>query len=372
MPQPDRLIQQAKAGNPDAIAGLINRKLNPKGITAEVHPQPNGVSILLWGNLQAPSQRSAIAYLTRAFHRLEARGIHRIDISGWSQGASQAVWHSAIFLNPENLAPAATTASQPIPPHPNTSSVAQRSVDSASPLSDSSQQPGNFNPVLFRLGWLLVSVPFAWLYFWLPQWLYSFDPTGDNPLQYWFDYHRWTLVIPLALGQWLLLQKYVRGAYWWAISTTLIAYLETYPRGWVSPSVFRLIYQLPGVQDSSPGFALSWLSNSLSGLVLGALMGLAQWLILRRSLRPKVATIHWIWISAIAWSLALGLPILVVRFGPNLAAFFPRWLWPLASVTEALFTGIGPFFFGVITAAVLAHWICTTQEQSPRSSFSSA
>jgi len=364
----DRLIQEAKAGNPDAIAQLINQQLHPKGITAKVKPRPDGLSISLWGTPQAPPQQGAIAYLNKAFQRLQASGIHRIDISGWGQGTAQAAWQHAIWLNPENMAPVAATTSpsQPVPTSPKAAPV----TASSRRATATPKPPVAFNPVLFRLGWLLVSVPFVWLYLWLPQWLYQFDPTGDNWLQYWFDYQRWMLIIPLALGQWLLLEKHLRAAYWWPIATLLIAYLETFPRGVVSHQVFRVIYQLPGAQSGSLGFALEWLSNGLSGLIMGALMGLAQWLILRRALRPKVTTAHWIWISAIAWSLALGLPILVARFGPNLAAFFPRLLWPLAGVIESLLTGLGPFFFGVITAGVLAHWIHTTQKQSLSSSFS--
>ena len=352
----NRLVQQAKSGNPDAITRLLNQQLSAKGIHAEVTPTAGGLAIALYRASQAPPLPATVTYLTSAFRRLAAPGIATLEVSGWQTGAKQATWQQVLTLAedataqlPKNVA-SITVNPQP----PKSASTPQRSREIATTTTSSRR---TFNGSLFRLGWLLVTVPFVWLAFWMPQILFRLDATGDNRFQYLYENQQWQLFIPLAIGQWLLLQKHLRGAYWWAVVTILVFYFEAYPRAMVGSWLLKRLYVLVGGPSGTSGTILLWLSNGVLGLVAGALLGVFQWQILRRSLHPPSRTAHWIWISAIAWGIGFGLPINVVRFGPNLAAVFPRTLWPLASVIELLATGMGPLLLAIITGGVLAHWL---------------
>lgn len=55
MPSPQELRQQAKAGNPQAIAALISQSLKSKGTTAKVSAKGSQLKILLESEA-APSQ----------------------------------------------------------------------------------------------------------------------------------------------------------------------------------------------------------------------------------------------------------------------------------------------------------------------------
>jgi pilus assembly protein FimV len=63
------LQQQAKQGNPQAIATLLNNTLQPKGITAEVSLNQNCLQIIVEAN-QVPSQDKLVVFLSKAISNL--------------------------------------------------------------------------------------------------------------------------------------------------------------------------------------------------------------------------------------------------------------------------------------------------------------
>ncbi len=352
----NRLVQQAKSGDPDAIAQLLNRQLEQQGIHTEVTVVPDGLAIAVSKLPQAPPRQATITYLTSAFRRLDAPSIQSLEVSGWQTGANQATWQQTIVLRNNAITPPSPPPpNAPAPASPQSSPTSQSAPQGQTKPTPSAAPTKTFNSSLFRLGWLFVTVPFVWLYFWMPQVLYRLDSTGDNPWQYWYDNQQWMLIIPLAIGQWWLLRRHVRSAYWWEIAVVIVFYLETYPRGLLSHALIRLVHTL--LSTLTP--VLDWSPNAIRGFAIGLLLGVSQWLLLRRSLHPPIRTAHWIWISAIAWALGLGLPILTNRFMPNFFAISPRLFWPVAEVLHRLSTGIGPFLLAVITGGVLAYWLKT-------------
>jgi hypothetical protein len=99
--------------------------------------------------------------------------------------------------------------------------------------------------------------------------------------------------------QWLILKQRISGAWRWILASA---------GGWAA------------------GWALAFISiptelGFLSGLVLGAATGMAQWLVLRREVHWSG---WWIMVSALAWSIALG----------------PLSREPVVGVTPGAMTGI--------------------------------
>lgn len=86
----------------------------------------------------------------------------------------------------------------------------------------------------------------------------------------------------IGVFQWLVLNQRIRGAWRWILASTI---------GWMAGWAITLVLVPTGF-----GF--------LSGLVLGAATGTAQWLILRHELHW---TGWWIPVSALAWTTGLTL-----------------------------------------------------------------
>ncbi|MGB3495860.1 MAG: hypothetical protein WBA57_24235 [Elainellaceae cyanobacterium] len=380
------LIQRAKSGDPEAIAHLINRQLNAKGISAQVSVDWDGLTIALQGQSQAPAQQSAIAYLRKAFERLQSPSIQIIHIQGMRQGESKAAWADMIVLerspqfdsdpseapptpqpsaSPDDADPEysessdfATPSSQEVPaenePYGNvapTSSATLASEYSDDFEADSDDEPSSrFNGTLFRLGWLALNVPLVWLFHLMPRILASrgWDFALTSPLRP-LDTYLWVIMVPISLGQWLLLRRHLSKAYWWAIALLILFYFEEL-MGVKVLSIFAL--QRFGINE-----LLGWLLNIIRGFIFGLVVGIPQWIVLRRSLGHAVRTANWIWISAIAWMFGLGLPTLfIVMWMPNFLDLSGS-LYPLFRVAVTLAKGMDSLLYALITGIVLARWI---------------
>jgi hypothetical protein len=79
-PQPN-ILQLAKQGNPKAIAALINRQLQAKGITVKVSIQDSSLEVILEA-LEIPNQKTLVAYIHKGIMSLESTAIKTIKISG--------------------------------------------------------------------------------------------------------------------------------------------------------------------------------------------------------------------------------------------------------------------------------------------------
>lgn len=105
----------------------------------------------------------------------------------------------------------------------------------------------------------------------------------------------------LGFTQWLVLRHYIRHVGWWILATTIgaiVAWLVG-----IKVSVLLLLVFFDGsIANPLPAALLGavfWL-----GVWVGAVLGLAQWLVLRTHVRRGAL---WVLANAIAWG--LGLPI---------------------------------------------------------------
>ncbi|MBW4491291.1 MAG: signal peptidase I [Trichocoleus desertorum ATA4-8-CV12] len=105
----ENLLELAKQGNPDAIAALMNRALQPQGMTATVGVIGDRLQVVLVSE-RLPNQAAAVDYVRRGLLALGVLGISRVEVCG--QQANQEVpgWREEFAIADQ----AAVPASRPV------------------------------------------------------------------------------------------------------------------------------------------------------------------------------------------------------------------------------------------------------------------
>jgi pilus assembly protein FimV len=95
---PPDVLQQARQGDPSAIAALINRHLEPKGISAQVTQQGSALQVVLESD-QVPNQGDLVAYVNKGISGLGLSSVQLLSISGKQSGSGNWAWTEDIPLN---------------------------------------------------------------------------------------------------------------------------------------------------------------------------------------------------------------------------------------------------------------------------------
>ena len=109
-----QLLQQAKHGDPDAIAQLMNQSLSSKGIQATVSRQGDRLRVLLDAS-DVPNQTLLTKFVRKGIQNLDIPELSAVEIIGQSQASSEEAWSQVILLD-ESLASSSLAASSEIPP----------------------------------------------------------------------------------------------------------------------------------------------------------------------------------------------------------------------------------------------------------------
>jgi hypothetical protein len=96
MTQPN-LLELAKQGNPQAIAALMNRQLQPKGISAKAQIKDNCLQIML-ESPQAPDQQALVAFIRKGMTTLGTKSIKRVKIYGRQTDEEVLAWSNEFDL----------------------------------------------------------------------------------------------------------------------------------------------------------------------------------------------------------------------------------------------------------------------------------
>lgn len=107
---PPDVLQLARQGDPSAIAALINRHLEPKGISAQVTQQGSALQVVL-ESAQVPSQADLVAYVRKGITGLELSKIHLLSIHGKQSDRGGLAWTEEVVLN--DAMPAADSTPTP-------------------------------------------------------------------------------------------------------------------------------------------------------------------------------------------------------------------------------------------------------------------
>ncbi|NJL39060.1 MAG: hypothetical protein HC899_21650 [Leptolyngbyaceae cyanobacterium SM1_4_3] len=93
------LLELAKQGDPQAIATLMNRSLQPKGMTASVDVRGDRLQVLL-ESAQIPNRQGMVAFVRNGITTLGLKSIQSIEIISRQVGNSSPAWTEEIFLKP--------------------------------------------------------------------------------------------------------------------------------------------------------------------------------------------------------------------------------------------------------------------------------
>ena len=89
----------AKQGDVKAIAALINRALQPQGITAKVKLEDNCLQVML-ESTPVPDRQFCITLITKGMRRLGVASIESVRIFGRHKGEDFPAWTEELPLSP--------------------------------------------------------------------------------------------------------------------------------------------------------------------------------------------------------------------------------------------------------------------------------
>ena len=104
------ILELAKEGSPKAIATLINRSLEPKGISAKVALSDGCLQVLLEAD-KVPNQKVLANFIYQGTLELGAESIQSVKVYGRSLGKSKPAWSEQFDLDNPTSLPAQTSNS---------------------------------------------------------------------------------------------------------------------------------------------------------------------------------------------------------------------------------------------------------------------
>ncbi|MBD2461044.1 hypothetical protein H6G89_08315 [Oscillatoria sp. FACHB-1407] len=108
------LLELAKQGDATAIASLMNRHLQPKGVTATATLEDGCLQVALESQ-QVPNQPSLVEFIQKGVTNLGVDAIKQIRIYGVQTGKVTPVWEQDIFLQPYAAVPDLPPIETPLP-----------------------------------------------------------------------------------------------------------------------------------------------------------------------------------------------------------------------------------------------------------------
>jgi len=93
------LIEQAKGGDPQAIATLMNRSLQPKGILARVSREGQRLMIQLEAE-QVPNRDALMTFVQNGLTNLHINNISTVEVTGQQSGLGETAWVQEWQLDP--------------------------------------------------------------------------------------------------------------------------------------------------------------------------------------------------------------------------------------------------------------------------------
>lgn len=95
------VLESAKQGNPNAIAALINRNLQQKGIAAKVSRKDACLRIMLESS-DVPNQSPLVEFIGDGIKKLQVVGIDTLQVFGRQTGEDMPAWSQSIVLRTDS------------------------------------------------------------------------------------------------------------------------------------------------------------------------------------------------------------------------------------------------------------------------------
>lgn len=153
MTQADVVIQ-AKQGNPTAIAALLNRSLQARGITVTAQLQENCLTLEL-ASAQTIDQKTAIAFIQQGMNRLQPEQIHSVLVCARLAAVTDLEWMESFWLQRSLSDPAEVVsesasseliALEPIPLPNVHGAIAKPTSRTNSPIANGSKTATKLKP----------------------------------------------------------------------------------------------------------------------------------------------------------------------------------------------------------------------------------
>jgi len=108
------ILELAKQGDAKAIAALMNRQLQPKGITAKATLKDCCLQIMLEA-AQVPNQQVLVAWVRKSITSLGAESIEKVMLYGRQTGEEFPAWSQELELAGQQLPSPNSTAAKSVP-----------------------------------------------------------------------------------------------------------------------------------------------------------------------------------------------------------------------------------------------------------------
>ncbi|XGV96834.1 MAG: hypothetical protein ACAF41_29435 [Leptolyngbya sp. BL-A-14] len=144
-PQQPGLTALAKQGDPNAIATLMNRALQPKGIVVKVAHQKGHLRVLLEGQT-VPDQTVLAAYVYKGIGALQIPGLHTVSVAGRQKGTSASAWSQVFTLAPSGAERPTAPPSQPEPVEHDRQPSTESTIAAAESTATANQEPSGVDP----------------------------------------------------------------------------------------------------------------------------------------------------------------------------------------------------------------------------------
>lgn len=93
------ILELAKQGDPNAIAVLLNKSLNSKGISAEVTRERTLLKVIVESS-RIPEQANLVRFVQTDLLRLRIPDVDALEISGQQTGTDAIAWKQKVSLGP--------------------------------------------------------------------------------------------------------------------------------------------------------------------------------------------------------------------------------------------------------------------------------
>lgn len=104
------LLELAKQGNAQAIATLMNRQLQPKGITVKVSLSGDCLMVVA-ESIEPPEQLFLVDFIRKGMTNLKIEAIKRVVVRGQATGKTALAWREAFDIHSDSLKKTIQTSS---------------------------------------------------------------------------------------------------------------------------------------------------------------------------------------------------------------------------------------------------------------------
>jgi hypothetical protein len=144
------VLDQARQGDPRAIARLMNQSLEPRGMQVRAELLQDCLTVMAVGTDGPPDRAFLADFVRRGMLGLGAPGVHRVLLQGYEPGAAAPTWQLGIDLQPDRPADAIDRP-VPLPRSGSTSAlIPSRAIATAPNASDATLSAPRL------LGWVLL------------------------------------------------------------------------------------------------------------------------------------------------------------------------------------------------------------------------